>query len=332
MNRVWRAQAPSNIALIKYMGKVDAGKNTPTNTSLSYSLEHLRSIVTLETSDVDQWQPLLSDEGRRLEAIELSEKGRSRFLNHLSRIKKEFAYEGGFLVRSANDFPADCGLASSASSFAALTMAALDALSVLTGREAPTRAQAAGLSRMGSGSSCRSFFTPWAVWSRDGEVRGVTAEKLGHLLHQVVIVDEGRKQVSSSEAHLRVSSSALFCGRPERAEERAVRLERSLVNGDWRDAFEICWAEFWDMHALFETSQPSFGYMTAGSLEVLRLVRSTTWDAYGDGPLVTMDAGANIHLLYRSDNRGVEVARALAAKLEGRFRMISSDGLTGAAR
>ena len=54
------ASAPSNIALIKYMGKIRTESNLPTNASLSYTLENLRSFVTLESNDtgVDEWKPL----------------------------------------------------------------------------------------------------------------------------------------------------------------------------------------------------------------------------------------------------------------------------------
>jgi len=44
----WFAQAPANIALIKYMGKKDPQKNLPGNPSLSYSLDNLLSNVMLE--------------------------------------------------------------------------------------------------------------------------------------------------------------------------------------------------------------------------------------------------------------------------------------------
>jgi diphosphomevalonate decarboxylase len=148
----------------------------------------------------------------------------------------------------------------------------------------------------------------------------------GDLIHQVVVVDESLKQVSSSKAHERVTTSLLFKGRPERAEERLSSLKSALAAKDWRQAFEITWAEFWDMHALFETSRPSFGYMTAGSLEALRIVRSLSWDAHGDGPLVTMDAGPNVHLLYRNDEAGRKFASGIANAFKGRHQVIESDG------
>jgi diphosphomevalonate decarboxylase len=321
----FNAVAPSNIALIKYMGKTDSKVNRPTNTSLSYTLPHLRTLLEIETSNAsaDSWQPLTSWEGRELPALKLSEKGAARFLAHLSKLKTHFGYEGSFIVRSANDFPSDCGLASSASSFAALTMGALEALAALTGKPAPSVTEAAEWSRKGSGSSCRSFFGPWSVWSEDS-ARAVPELGYENLLHQVIVVDEDVKSVSSSSAHLRVATSALFHGRPERAEERAQNLIQALARKDWAAAFELSWAEFWDMHALFETAQPSFGYMTPGSLETLRFVRSSTWEKTGDGPLVTMDAGPNVHLLYRPE--AVEQAKSVETELRKRYMVISNVG------
>jgi len=321
-SRVWRAEAPSNIALIKYMGKTDHAENRPTNTSLSYTLSHLRSVVELEAvSGADRWEPLVSYEARRLEPIHLEGKGLARFLAHVARVKRMYGVEQGFVVRSANDFPSDCGLASSASSFAALTMAALDALSALQGEQAPSAGDAQALSRQGSGSSCRSFFAPWSLWDEKG-ARGVDELRDLRFKHQVIVVDEAKKAVSSSEAHRRVVTSSLFAGRPERAEARVRELVAALRDGRWSEAFEITWAEFWDMHALFETSRPSFGYMTEGSLAALRFVRGQSWDRHGIGPLVTMDAGPNVHLLHLPTEEGRLFALEVEKHFAGRYRVI----------
>jgi diphosphomevalonate decarboxylase len=343
--KVWRASAPSNIALIKYMGKIDQEGNRPTNTSLSYTLSHFRSVVELELMSADaitdaitdsqtdeassdHWEALLSFEGRSLVPLELAGKGRDRFLKHLGRIKEMYRDQHCFTVRSANDFPSDCGLASSASSFAALTRVASEALSELHYRELPQIENAADLSRQGSGSSCRSFFTPWSIWDESG---ARTVPELAHVTfkHQVIVVDEAKKAVSSSEAHRRVVSSALFTGRPERAEVRVKDLLKALEANDLASAFEITWAEFWDMHALFETSRPSFGYINEGSLAALRFVRGEAWDKCGRGPLITMDAGPNVHLLYAVDALNNEFMRSFASEVSRhfstRFRVLSEE-------
>lgn len=291
---VFEASAPSNIALIKYMGKSPLGGNRPANPSLSLTLNHLRSFVTIEAIDAttDVWEPLSG-----FPELKLSEGGRKKFLSHFYQLKRHWNLGGHHRVRSANDFPPDCGLASSASSFAALTLATYEMAKSLNPNLKCPPVELSSLSRQGSGSSCRSFFSPWAEWGDEGaEAWDLDLQ----LAHAVVVVDDRKKSVSSSEAHQKISSSLLWQGRPERAKSRLEDLKKSLATSDWRSSYEICWAEFWDMHALFETSRPAFGYMSKGTLEVLDKCRQI-WLHENDGPLVTMDAGANVHLLLREE-------------------------------
>lgn len=327
MVRSWTAQAPSNIALIKYMGKTEVAENRPTNSSLSFTLNHLLSFVQMEESNGgrDTWAPLedlkkFDVVNAEMSELELSEKGQARFLKHLQFLKDLYKFDGHFVVRSANGFPSDCGLASSASSFAALTKCAVQALSEMTGKTLPSVQETADLSRHGSGSSCRSLFSPWAMWGTNS----ISAPDLPyqHLSHQVIVVSDTIKKVSSSEAHKQIVTSLLFEGRPGRAEKRMMSLVSALKNQNWTDAFELTWAEFWDMHSLFETAKPSFGYMTEGSLHVLGYIRDEVWAKMGDGPLVTMDAGPNVHFLYRPDQK--ELSERIHMELSRRFSIYSS--------
>ncbi len=324
--KTWKASAPSNIALIKYMGKSDTSVNKPTNSSLSYTLGHLRSYVEIEKTDdtCDSWKPLTKTFSKGGFQVELSEEGQKRYLNHLSAIKKEFSYVGNFNVRSTNGFPSDCGLASSASSFAALTLAACQALGEETGKEL-SLLEMIELSRRGSGSSCRSFMesrniNSWVEWGQEG-VKEISKIPYNHLLHLCVVVSKEKKEVSSSAAHVKILESALFSGRVTRAEDRLRELKEALIKKDWRRAYEVTWSEFWDMHSLFETSCPPFGYMSSGSLEVLETVREQ-WNQFSDGPIVTMDAGANVHLLFREDQ--AEILDSLSASFNGKFSVIDS--------
>lgn len=293
------------------MGKREVQSNGAANSSLSWTLEDLRTFVRISLlkegqseRHSDQWAPL---NGPQFSDLQLSEKSKSRFLAHFQFLKDQFGIHENFLIESANNFPADCGLASSASSFAALTLGAVAAFEKLRpSKKSLSVLEKSELSRRGSGSSCRSFFGPWALWSSEG-TRAIELP-IGALLHQVVIVESEKKLVSSSQAHLRVLSSDLFQGRPERAVSRLSQLIQAFEDQDWKRAYNITWAEFWDMHALFETSNPPFGYMLPESIRVLRWIEDL-WKSEGDGPLVTMDAGANIHLLYRADqkNLGLQV-------------------------
>lgn len=295
----WFAQAPANIALIKYMGKSDSTKNVCANPSLSYTLDNLTTSVKLElkSGNADIWEPLTIP---GLNPVELPKSAQVRYLKHLSLLKELFNFKGGFIVRSTNNFPWGSGLASSASSFAALTKCALRALSELTSQELPDVQHQANLSRLGSGSSCRSFFSPWALWDENG-VREVSFPYT-KLIHQVIIIDHGVKEVSSSEAHLRVQTSTNYKNRAKSAIYNLKILVDSLNSQDWRAAYEICWREFQDMHNLFTSSKPTFSYIGQASSEVLNKLQDL-WQKNDDGPIVTMDAGSNIHLLYREDQQ-----------------------------
>lgn len=318
------SSAPSNIALIKYMGKTDAAGNRPTNPSLSWTLDKLKTFVRIRQSEElkqDQWSCL---EREDLRPLTLSEKGQQKFLDFFQVLKKEFKLSGFFEIQSANNFPSDCGLASSASSFAALTKCAHEYyLSASEGKARPyTPKELSRLSQKGSGSSCRSFFSPWALWHDSG------AEEiqlpLKNLKHMVVLCDESIKTVSSSEAHKRVLTSDLFKGRVERANERLQNLISALREDNWKKSAEICWNEFWDMHVLFHTSHPAFMYMTGASTDVLSGLNDY-WTKNSDGPLVTMDAGSNIHLLFRMDQ--IDLYEALKISfIKGQFNLWTDEG------
>ena len=120
------------------------------------------------------------------------------------------------------------------------------------------------------------------------------------LLHQVAIISHDEKKVSSSEAHRLIHTSPLYNNRPQRAKDNLKLLLDAFYAHDWASAYAISWREFQDMHSLFSTSNPPFTYMTDASTELLSKVQKL-WQQCEDGPIVTMDAGPNVHLLYRPD-------------------------------
>jgi diphosphomevalonate decarboxylase len=310
------------------MGKLD-GANQATNASLSVTLDRLVTEVEVSLATHDRWEPLTR--GRHtesgLEPLSLTKTGLDKLWRHVERIRTRFGVTERLLLRTGNNFPSDCGIASSASSFAAITEALAQACAEISGRPQLTTLELSALAREGSGSSCRSFFSPFSIW-RGEAGQGVGPLSELHLDHFVVIVESALKDVSSSEAHRRVSSSSLFLGRVERAERRLEvlqeRLQQLVPNSQdrkvWREVCELVWIEFWDMHALFETSEPPFGYFTPGSVEVLTRVRRL-WREQGDGPMATMDAGANVHLLWRPDQMRIKDQLSEAFRNQG-FRVL----------
>ncbi len=291
--------APSNIALVKYMGKVNAQSNLPTNPSLSFTLKNYRSFVNLREihDSSDRWQVM---PGPLENNFSLSVEGQEKFLRHLRRIKEKYGVKKNYLVSSTNNFPSDAGMASSASSFAALTKAAALVFETETGIQLNDE-ELSEMSRQGSGSSCRSFFSPWAQWDEKGARLQESAWP--NLLHEVILISQEKKKVSSSEAHVRVLQSPKFVGRVERATKRFHELQSLLqVQSDenWKKMYQLVWDEFEDMHTLFETCPEPFTYRNDLVFQELKSLKEL-WEDQGEGPLVTMDAGANIHLLFRPE-------------------------------
>lgn len=300
--KMWQTDAPSNIALIKYMGKKDFKLNIPTNASLSYTLPHLKTTVKLTESTHDHWKPL---DGKQY----ITESGQIRFMNYLNKIKQHYQYDGGFCIESANNFPTGAGIASSASSFAALTKVASITLSELTKKPELSVDEQAKLSRTGSGSSIRSFYEPWALW-QDDHCHKID---LGYddLIHQVVIIESVPKKVSSTDAHKLIETSPIFESRQAEIQFRLDNLITAFKQKDWFATYQIVRDEFLEMHELFHTCNKPFSYMQPASKKITEEVE-TIWKDNNDGPLITMDAGPNVHLLFRQDQ--VELANQTKAR------------------
>ena len=165
-------------------------------------------------------------------------------------------------------------------------------------REPHLRMALASLSRLGSGSSCRSFQGPWVRWE------GPTAMKLEtdfpRLTDFIIVVSAKAKTVSSSDAHLRVRSSPLWRGRPGRARKRLEIVEGALIKQNFREIAFQAWSEFWEMHGLFHSAKESFSYWDPESKNVLAVLNKEI--ERDNPPIVTMDAGPNVHLLVRDSD------------------------------
>lgn len=310
--------APSNIALIKYMGKLAGSENLPTNPSLSYTLKNLKTCVVIKESftkiPLDQWKALDSN-------FQLTKKAQERFLKHWEYLKKTFGIKGSYIISSTNNFPASCGLASSASSFAALTKAAYQ-VSLDQGGTKLNLIDLANLSRKGSGSSCRSFFSPWAQW-QGKDIQTLTVHKdYLQLKHSVLLVSTEEKKVSSSEAHNRVLEHLDFLNRIKRSEERFLKLKNLLTKPDqFLIIKDLVWKEFMDMHQLFETCPKAFSYFTPTVKSLLQDLDH--FIVTQKAPLwVTMDAGPNIHLLYQSQEE--EKIKTHLSQLTKQYNLINT--------
>ncbi|MBC7386135.1 MAG: hypothetical protein H7301_08255 [Cryobacterium sp.] len=315
-------RAPSNIALVKYMGKktvpVGAQTNLPENPSLSLTLSSLCTFLELRISAARAGEesafrllPEMPGDSRG-EVPKLTPLGGEKFLKHLRRCEAllpsildrngipAFSHFNGDLeVRSSNTFPQSAGIASSASSFAALTLAAGTALvkepidfSKRWKEDSKLRGDFARVSREGSGSSCRSFHGPFVAW--EGANVSEIPSNLPPLSDLVIIVSSGEKKVGSTEAHSRVKTSPSWPGRVARASERFEGVRSAIIHGNWESVIQLAGVDSRDMHELFSSAEPPFSYFEKGTESVLDFLKREHRDAR---VAVTLDAGPNIHLI-----------------------------------
>ncbi len=150
-------RAGSNIAFIKYWGVVDPTLNLPQNNSISMTLGDLHTTTTVEW---DTRGRLFADEVT-VDGHPLDGPGNQRVTRQLERMRVLGNVTYRAKVVSKNNFPMAAGIASSASGFAALTVAGCSALGLnRNGR------QLSALARRASGSACRSVFGGYVEWVR----------------------------------------------------------------------------------------------------------------------------------------------------------------------
>lgn len=296
------AIAHPNIAFVKYWGDVDPDLHVPTSSSISMNLDGLHTITSVDFQ-ADRTRDELTIDGAPAE-----EEARRRVAAHLDRLRARAGATQHALVSSRSNFPAGTGLASSASAFAALTVAAAAALDLTL----DTR-QASALARLGSGSACRSIPPGFVEWvAGEGHTTSV-AHSIAPPDHWalrdcIAIVTTTHKTVGSSEGKRRARSSPLNAARLAGAEARVAACREAILARDLTRLGQVAEADAVMMHAVAMTSQPPIHYWTPTSLRVIRAV--VAWRAADLPVYYTADAGANIHCLCERD-RAAEVVRRL---------------------
>jgi diphosphomevalonate decarboxylase len=242
----------------------------------------------------------------------------ARVLAHLDNLRRRAGLEPGdgrFRVVTANSFPASAGIASSASGFAALTVAGAAALGLGLDLERDAAELSALARQSGSGSAARSLQGGFVLWpdpagADPDDPRAVQLHPASHwpLADLVALVDTGAKEVSSLGGHRLAPTSPYFARRLEILPERLDRVRRALADRDFARLGAAIEEEAIDLHLIAMSSRPPIHYWTAGTVEVLACVRRLR--AEGLPAWSTMDAGPNVHVICPP-----EAATAVAARL-----------------
>ncbi len=317
------AVAHPNIALIKYWGKADAEKNIPAVGSLSITLDGL-STTTRVVFDPGYGADRFTLGGRREPKME------SRVTSCLDLLRLRASIETWALVESDNDFPTAAGLASSASGFAALVVAADEALGTGLGSAA-----LADLARQASGSAARSLFGGFVEISlapgdqgevpRTEQVLEPSAWPLGVV---VAVTDIAPKDVSSTEGMVHTEQTSPYYSMWVDSSAADLAEARAAVKRlDFEALADISEHSCLKMHALMLSARPGLVYWNGATVECVRRVRELR--AGGIGVFFTIDAGPQVKAICLPEDQS-RVVHELGA-VDGVGRIIES-GIGGGAR
>ena len=279
-------RAFANVALAKYWGKADVDRNLPAVPSLSAGIEGLWTETTI-TLDPDLTEDELTINGRLAQPHEMA---------RVSALLDVFRSDVGCELRagmfSLSNIPLSAGLASSASAFAALALAANGAFDA--GKTTP---QLSVIARRGSGSAARSLFGGYvelqaAEAAEQGAVEVAAADHLP-LTVIIAIVDDSEKSVSSREGMIRCAETSPFYGSwLETARISFEEIKQALLSRRFdllaQGAEHNCLA----MHALMLTANPPLLYWKPTTLAVVDTVQ--TLRNKGIPAFFTIDAGPNV--------------------------------------
>jgi diphosphomevalonate decarboxylase len=290
------AQASPNIALIKYWGNRDDSLRLPSNGSISMTLGglHTTARVTFDPGAV-------ADE-LLMEGHPAPEEANRRVTQHLALIRAAAGMPLRARIESAGNFPSDSGIASSASAFAAITLAAADACGLSLDGPALSR-----LARRGSGSACRSIYGGFVEWQAGEEDASSYAVPLAPSTHWpltdfIAVVSQAPKKTGSTAGHQLAGTSPLQVARVADAPRRLAICRQAILQRDFAALAEVTELDSMLMHAVMMTSSPPLEYWLPPTLTILHAVAE--WRSRGLGVCATIDAGPNVHCLCAPGEEG----------------------------
>ncbi len=294
------AIAPSNIAFIKYWGKKDEKLMLPVNGSISMNLSNLLTSSTVEFNSEYKKDLIIINN-------KTDDKEVNRVIKQLDLIRKKASINFKAKVVSNNNFPDGTGLSSSASGFAALTLAASYAAGLSLSEK-----DLSVLTRQGSGSACRSIpdgFVEWFVGNTSNKSYALSLYPPNYwaIVDVVAIVSQVKKDISSSAGQKLATTSPFFPVRLAHINKKINLLKKFLKEKNFTELGQLIENEAFELHAIMLTSNPSLIYWQQETIMLMKLVKK--WRSDGLEVYFTLNTGQDIHLIVEEKNVGELVRR-----------------------
>ena len=310
------AVAGTNIALVKYWGKRDEALNLPATGSLSLTLDRLgtRTRVAFDGG---------GEAGDRvtLDGAPAVEKVAARVSAFLDRVRARAGIATRATVVTDNSVPTAAGLASSASGFAALAVAAARAANLDL-----SPAELSVLARLGSGSAARSIFGGFVEMAPGARADGSDAAAhplpsgIGWDVRLVVaITAAGEKAIGSTAAMRRTAGTSPYYEGWIRGVAGDLAAARAAIAGrDLAALGAVAERSALRMHASAMAADPPILYWNPATVGAMTRVRALR-DA-GTSAFFTIDAGPHVKVLCEAGD--AEAIAAALAEVPGVLRTL----------
>ncbi len=284
-------RANSNIALVKYWGKRNKELMLPNNGSISMTLDKLHTTTTVEFGGYDNDIVILNE--KELEPDEAKE-----VIAHLDLIRNMAGIKDKAKVVSVNNFPTAAGLASSASGFAALTIAATKAVGLELDKK-----ELSMIARRGSGSATRSILGGFVEWKRGEKEDGSDsyAEQIAPKDHwdfrmiTTIVTKEEKKVKSRAGMAQTVETCPYYKDWLATVNEDLKKVRQGILNKNFTQVGETAEYNCLKMHATMITTKPPIIYWNPATMEIIHLVRALREE--GIECYFTIDAGPNVKVM-----------------------------------
>ncbi len=299
-----KAVACSNIALAKYWGKADALRNLTAVPSLSLTLAALRTTTSV------RFESALNADELSLAGERVSGRPLARVMKLLDAVRAEAGIKERAHVESVNDFPTAAGLASSASGFAALALAASRAAGLDSSLE-----RVSALARAASASAARSVYGGYVALGARAEFAERVRNGADFPLEMLIAVTAfGPKATASTDGmgHTQ-DTSPYYPAWVAAAPAVYAEVRRAVETSDFEALGPAMEHSALLMHASMFAARPALIYFAPATLRVMERVRA--FRASGGRAYFTMDAGPHVKVLVEP-SAAAELERELA-QLDG---------------
>lgn len=296
MQQTASARAHANIALIKYFGKRDVSLNLPAMDSLSVTLDALFSETRVCFSNALDEDDISFNEKQDVRAA-------SRIKTFLDRIRFKANIADKAKVTTKNNFPTGAGLASSASGFAALALAASHAAGLQLSSQ-----ELCEVARLGSGSAPRSLFGGFVKMNKGIKEDGSDAVAMPMydaaywpITVLVALTTYAAKHMGSTDAMEHTKHTSPYYNRWVTSSDTDMKAALEAIQAkDFDRLGDIVEHNALKMHAAAIAAKPGIVYWNAATLDIVHAVQAMRKN--GIPVFFTIDAGAQVKVFCMPSN------------------------------